>query len=221
MGTVLRVVVGVVGILIAVVVTDREATTEEVAPPPEPPAVAVPGPTEDLVLPPLISRRVISNPPGAELLRHGTVLGKTPLELELQQSDEAEPFTLRLAGYLEQTIELVPDQPGTTYVVLKREPQPALELGCDVECKVVLDGDVLGKTAPETPRSGLRIAGEILRGRPERNRARAAGFRLPRYPRFGTSRYTRARSRTTPLLSVQRPACVIVRDVQLPSAARW
>ena len=69
MGTVSRVVVGVVGILIAVVVTDRDATTdaktEEVAPPPEPPAAAVPDPTEDLVLPPLISRRVISNPPGA------------------------------------------------------------------------------------------------------------------------------------------------------------
>ena len=41
------------------------------------------------------------------------------------------------------------------------------------------------------------------------------------YSRFETSRYTRARSRTTPLLSVQRPACAIVRDVQLPSAARW
>jgi hypothetical protein len=147
MGTVSRVVVGVVGIVIAVVVTDRDATTEAtteattvaVAPPPEPPAAAVPDATEDLVLPPLISRRVISNPPGAELQRHGMVFGKTPVELELPQSDEAESFTLRLAGYLEQTIEIVPDQPGTTYVVLKRKPQPAAhELGCDLECKVVL-----------------------------------------------------------------------------------
>ena len=98
----------------------RAPATKEAAPPPEPPAAA-PDRTEDLVLPPLIARRVISKPLGAELQRHGTVLGKTPVELELPQSDEAERITLRLAGYLEQTFELVPDQPGATYVVLKRD----------------------------------------------------------------------------------------------------
>ena len=65
------------------------------------------------------------------------------------------------------------DQPGTTYVVLKREPQPAaLELGCDLECKVVLDGDVLGKTAPEIPRSGAADR--------RRDPARSAGPRAAR-----------------------------------------
>jgi hypothetical protein len=110
----------------------RAPATKEVAPPPDPPAAA-PDRTEDLVLPPLIARRVISKPLGAELQRHGTVLGKTPVELELPQSDEPERLTLHLAGYLEQTIELVPDQPGATYVVLKRDlstsPMPLARRG--------------------------------------------------------------------------------------------
>lgn len=116
------------------------AMAAAVSPPLERPAAAVPDQTADRVFSPLISRRVISSPPGAELLRHGTVIGKTPIELELTQSGETEPVTLRLAGYLEQMFEIMPDQPGTTYVVLKRAPRPVFhERDCDLECKLVLD----------------------------------------------------------------------------------
>jgi hypothetical protein len=108
--------------------------------------------TEHVVLSPLVARTVISKPPGAELLSNGELLGTTPLAIELPRSDEAEPLTLRLAGYVEQTIDIVPDRPGTTSVVLEREPQLVThELGCDPECDVVLGGDVVGKAAPGSP----------------------------------------------------------------------
>ena len=137
-----------VGMAIVCAVMARSPETALVAmapaasPPRERPAAAVPDQTEDRVFSPLIARRVISSPPGAELLRHGTVLGTTPIELELTQSEAAEPITLRLAGYLEQVFEIMPDQPGATYVVLKRAPRPVFhERDCDLECKLVLDDD--------------------------------------------------------------------------------
>jgi len=102
------------------------AMAAAVSPPLERLAAAVPDQTADRVFSSLIARRVISSPPGAELVRHGTVLGKTPIELELTQSEEAEPITLRLAGYLAQTFEIMPDQRETTYVVLKRAPPPVV-----------------------------------------------------------------------------------------------
>lgn len=112
--------------------TALAAMAATVSPPQERPAAAVPDQTANHVFSPLISRRVISSPAGAELLRHGTVLGTTPIELELTQYEEAEPVTLRLAGYLEQSFELMPDQPGATYVVLKRAPEPVFhERDCD------------------------------------------------------------------------------------------
>ncbi len=118
------------------------AMAATVSPSLERPTAAVLDQTANRVSSPLISRRVISSPPGAELLRHGTVLGTTPIELELTQSEEAEPVTLRLAGYLEQMFEIMPDQPGTTYVVLKRASQLVFhERDCDLECKLVLDDD--------------------------------------------------------------------------------
>jgi len=112
--------------------TALAAMAAAVSPPPERPAAAVPDQTEDRVFSPLIARRVISSPPGAEILRHGTVLGTTPIELELTQSEATEPVTLRLAGYLEQMFEIMSDQPGTTYVVLRRAPRPVFhERDCD------------------------------------------------------------------------------------------
>lgn len=114
-------VTGGLGCLFAVLAMGLDAPAEELAPPPEPPAAGVPDRPLDLAPPPLVSLRVISKPLGAELLHHGTVLGKTPFELELPESSVAERITVRLAGYVEQTFEIVPDLPGTTYVVLTRE----------------------------------------------------------------------------------------------------
>jgi len=135
----------VVGMAIACAVIARPPETAlaaAAAPPQERPAAAVPDQTANHVFSALSSRRVISSPPGAELLRHGTVLGTTPIELELTQSEQAEPITLRLAGYLEQTFEIMPDQPGATYVVLKRAPRPEFhDRDCDLECTPVLDDD--------------------------------------------------------------------------------
>lgn len=112
--------------------TALAATAAAASPPLEQPAAAVPEQTANHVFSPLTSLRVISSPPGAELLRHGAVLGTTPIELELTQSEQAEPVTLRLAGYLEQTFEIMPDQPGATYVVLKRAPEPVFHArDCD------------------------------------------------------------------------------------------
>jgi len=140
--------------------------------------------TEHVVLPPLIARKVTSKPPGAELMSNGESLGTTPLEIELPQTDQAEPLTLRLAGYLEQTIEIVPNQAGTTNVVLEREPQPVShELACDPECEVVLDGDVVGKAAPGSPYRAefLELKGQwrtyVLR--PIGNQRRQTSFRAP------------------------------------------
>jgi len=190
---------GVAGVLLAVVVTGlvmhraTEAPAEpeaaKVAPPPEPIAAPPPPPrppasTEAHVLPQRITRQVITEPPGAELWRNGQVLGKTPVEIELPQSDQAEPLTLRLAGYLEQTIEIMPNQAGATNVVLEREPQPVVhELGCDLECEVVLDGDVVGKAAPGRPYRAefLERKGKwrtyVLR--PIGNQRRQTSFRAP------------------------------------------
>jgi len=112
--------------------TALAATAAAASPPRERAAAAAPDQTTNHVFSALISRRVISSPPGAELLRRGAVLGTTPIELELTPSEAAEPVTLRLAGYLEQSCELMPDQPGATYVVLKRAPEPVFhERDCD------------------------------------------------------------------------------------------
>jgi hypothetical protein len=140
--------------------------------------------TEHVVLPPLIARRVVSKPPGAELLSNGEVIGETPVEIELPQSDDAEPFTLRLTGYLEQTIEIVPNRPGTTTVALEREPQNVVhELTCDPECEVVLDHEVVGRAAPGT---AYRVEFLELKGqwrtyvlRPLEKRYRETSFRAP------------------------------------------
>lgn len=110
----------------------RTPSTEDLVPPSAPAAAALPEVTEGLWYSPLIARRVISTPTGAEVLRRGAVLGKTPIELELTKSRDAQSFTLRLAGYVAQTIEIVPDEPDTTYVVLTREPPPVVhEPGSD------------------------------------------------------------------------------------------
>ena len=140
--------------------------------------------TEHVVLPPLVTHKVTSKPPGAELVSNGDVIGTTPAELELPQSNEPEPLTLRLAGYLEQTIEIVPSKAGTTAVVLEREPQPVVhELTCDLECEVVLDGDVVGKAGPESAYRDefLEVKGQwrtyVLR--PIGNQRRQTSFRAP------------------------------------------
>jgi len=102
----------------------RSRATEPIAPSPGPPSAAVPDAAMELSYRPLIARRVISTPPGAQILRRGAVLGTTPIELELSQSDRPAWFTVRLAGHVEQTIAIVPDEPDTTYIALGRAPPP-------------------------------------------------------------------------------------------------
>jgi hypothetical protein len=63
---------------------------------------------------------VVTDPPGAELVRHGEVIGKTPFVLDRPQSEPPGSFTLRLAGYREQTVELTADRPCPTSIVIQR-----------------------------------------------------------------------------------------------------
>jgi len=129
--------IGMAGSLIAILVMGRDAPSGAPAEPPiaavaaptppTPPPAEPPPPsqTERVVRPSRITRRVISQPAGAEVRSQGVLLGTTPLELERPRSGEAEPITLRLAGYVERTIEIVADQDGMTDVVLEPAPPPA------------------------------------------------------------------------------------------------
>jgi serine/threonine-protein kinase len=85
-------------------------------PPPPPPPPPAPPPAPRIVC------QVITDPPGAELVHRGEVIGKTPFALERAPSDQPGSFTLRLVGYREQTVELTADCPVTTHIVLARAP---------------------------------------------------------------------------------------------------
>ncbi|HTJ46132.1 MAG TPA: serine/threonine-protein kinase [Kofleriaceae bacterium] len=97
----------------------------------------------------LIKLRILSKPPGAQVSTMGDSLGVTPLEVQVPPSeDDAQSFLLHLDGYLDKTVDIVPEKNGTTTVVLDREPQTiAHELdSIPSGMEVVVAGQVVGKT---------------------------------------------------------------------------
>lgn len=104
--------------------------------------------TEQVSLVPLVRLRITSTPTGAEVIDDGLVVGTTPLEVQLPPSAEATRLRLRRAGFLEQTIDLVPTADGVRGFALVPEPRrvvhriDSIPTGVDV----LVGGEVVGTT---------------------------------------------------------------------------
>ncbi|WP_428261387.1 serine/threonine-protein kinase [Haliangium sp.] len=62
--------------------------------------------TTKVTLTPLVTVRIDSEPPGAEVWRDGERLGVTPFEDRVRKQREAVPYQLRLAGYEDQEVSV-------------------------------------------------------------------------------------------------------------------
>ena len=71
-----------------------------------------------------VSIRITADPPGAEVVDDtGRVLGRTPLQITVPASSTPRTFKLRLPGYTELAVELVPDRDlEYTATLAKRAP---------------------------------------------------------------------------------------------------
>lgn len=70
--------------------------------------------------PSTVSIRFASDPGGAEVVLRGRVLGSTPLTIDLPHGTQAESFAFRKNGYLETTVEAIPDRDSAVSASLKR-----------------------------------------------------------------------------------------------------
>jgi hypothetical protein len=99
------------------------AAAADAAPSPAPPDASVPPPR-----PRTVKLALSSTPSGAEITVDGAARGRTPGELELPFSDEAEArIVLSLAGYHDQELRLALDQDYARHVKLdpvRRAPAP-------------------------------------------------------------------------------------------------
>jgi serine/threonine-protein kinase len=111
-----------------------------VAATPEAPKPVIPAPPP---APVQIKVALRSEPSGAEVLRGGKVVGKTPFTKELDAGTGKLAYTLRLAGHKDATAELPADKGGEATVKLAAEPavqEPARPTG--KKTKPVKDGVV-------------------------------------------------------------------------------
>jgi serine/threonine protein kinase len=77
--------------------------------------------------PKMVVLRITSKPSGATVVdAKGAALGKTPLEHKLPVSDAELELTLKLRGYRNATLKLVPKADGKHSVTLKRQPRGSL-----------------------------------------------------------------------------------------------
>jgi hypothetical protein len=90
------------------------AVPTPVAPPP--PVVPTPPPP-----PAPVTFRVDSDPTGADVLRDGKAVGKTPLDTSLPPQSAKVAFVVAMKGYKSSTVELPGDKGGEKKVVLVAE----------------------------------------------------------------------------------------------------
>jgi serine/threonine protein kinase len=76
---------------------------------------------------PNIAVVIESAPPGAEVMRAGKSLGKTPLTLTVRRGEPAFPVELTLAGHLAQTLEVPTDSARTLFYGLRPQAPPVVE----------------------------------------------------------------------------------------------
>src|SRR5262249_5708189 len=103
-------------------------------PKPTPTSIAPPAP----VTPPAPTPAhftIDSDPPGADVYRDGTKIGKTPLATDLPPRAGKAAFVVKLKGYKDATVDLPGDKGGKSSVklaALEEEPpprQPAIKVG--------------------------------------------------------------------------------------------
>jgi serine/threonine-protein kinase len=113
--------------------TDRSSDQPSIEPAPikEPPAapVAAAGtpstPTSGSLpaAPEQVSLDLASDPPGAEVVIAGNVVGKTPLQHPIARSDQPVTIEFRKSGFMPRSKDVVPDQDGEKVAVsLDRKP---------------------------------------------------------------------------------------------------
>jgi len=95
-----------------------------VAPPVQPPA---PPPPQLPAVPARVRVSIESVPPGASVfdIAAGAVVGTAPLDFSLPGGRDARRYTLRLAGYTDALIEIVPNEDATYTVPLKKRGRGA------------------------------------------------------------------------------------------------
>src|SRR5262249_48737307 len=127
----------------------KVAETKPPAPAPEPPKpveevkAPEPKPTPTSITPPPPAPTTAhfqsdSDPPGADVFRDGTKVGKTPLATDLPPHAGKAAFVVKLKGYKDATVDLPGDKGGKSSVKLAvladeelKEPpkQPAIKVG--------------------------------------------------------------------------------------------
>jgi hypothetical protein len=82
--------------------------------------------------------RISSNPTGAEVSDGDRLLGTTPLEVSMSWSRTHHSFTLRLAGYRNESLEIMPDHDTTYEATLEKgtAAEPAVRKNVDADCDV-------------------------------------------------------------------------------------
>jgi hypothetical protein len=67
-----------------------------------------------------------SDPRGASVIGpDGTVLGTTPLSLEVATSDAPVEYTFRMAGFVSKTLSLIPNVPSPVFAALQADTPAA------------------------------------------------------------------------------------------------
>ena len=102
--------------------TPSPRATPRAAATPAPIAVVVPAAD---VLPPIVYFR--SEPPGAEVLLGGAVIGNTPLEWREGETGRGYPVELRLGGFETVSARVTAPKPGGSVVVSRRLPEKKAE----------------------------------------------------------------------------------------------
>jgi len=129
----------VIGVIVAVVVLGGVAAAVmmrggDPSPGPDPskkdpvPVVTPAGKPDATVVAATVKVRISSSPAGAEVFRGGLLPGKkpegiTPAVVKLPRNDRKVAFTLRLDGYQDGTIEVVPDREKEVITKLTRRQQ--------------------------------------------------------------------------------------------------
>jgi serine/threonine protein kinase len=117
------VVIAVVG-LVVTKTTHRQEYAAATAPPPAP-APTAPAPSPPVVTP-MVTVRVVTTPPGADVFLDGEhePRGKTPLALTMARSTENLRLVVKLRGYEPQTSDVTPDSDSRLQMTLMKLAAP-------------------------------------------------------------------------------------------------